>query len=115
MERHPVMGHAMIRNIEFLGFATDVVLCHHESYDGKGYPRGLQGERIPLNARIFSVVDALDAMTSDRPYRAALPLAAARAELEGKAGAMFDPEIVEAFLTVPEETWLVQGGVTVQI
>ena len=115
MERHPVMGHAMIRNIEFLAFATDVVLCHHERYDGTGYPRGLQGERIPLNARIFSVVDTLDAMTSDRPYRAALPFAAAIAELGGKAGSMFDPEIVEAFMAVPEPTWLVQGGVTVQI
>jgi response regulator RpfG family c-di-GMP phosphodiesterase len=114
MERHPVMGHAMIRNIEFLAFATDVVLCHHECYDGTGYPRGLRGERIPLNARIFSVVDALDAMTSDRPYRAALPFGAATAELQNKAGSMFDPEIVETFMAVPQSTWCVQGGVAVE-
>ena len=114
MERHPVMGHAMIRNIEFLAFATDVVLCHHERYDGNGYPRGLGGERIPLNARIFSVVDTLDAMTSDRPYRAALPFDATIAELQNKAGSMFDPEIVDAFMAVPEPTWLVQGGVAVE-
>jgi len=115
MEKHPVLGHAMVRNIGFLGFATDVVLSHHESYDGAGYPRGLQGEHIPLNARIFSVVDTLDAMTSDRPYRTALPFGAAIAELQGKAGSMFDPEIVTAFLAAPEPTWLVQGGVAVQI
>jgi response regulator RpfG family c-di-GMP phosphodiesterase len=114
MEKHPVMGHAMIRNIEFLAFATDVVLAHHESYDGSGYPRGLTGEHIPLNARIFSVVDTLDAMTSDRPYRSALPLSAVAAELKSKSGSMFDPEIVVAFLAVPETTWLVQGGISLQ-
>jgi response regulator RpfG family c-di-GMP phosphodiesterase len=113
MQRHPQMGHTMIRNIEFLGFATDVVLCHHESYDGSGYPRGLRGEDIPLNARIFSVVDTLDAMTSDRPYRSALPFTAFAAELKKKAGSMFDPEIVKAFLAAPQQTWLVQGGVVV--
>ena len=111
MEKHPLMGHAMIRNIEFLAFATDVVLCHHECYDGTGYPRGLQGHRVPLNARIFAVVDTLDAMTSDRPYRAALPFDRAVAELQDKAGSMFDPEIVDAFMAVPEAAWLVQGGV----
>jgi response regulator RpfG family c-di-GMP phosphodiesterase len=115
MEKHPAMGYAMIRNIEFLAFATDVVLSHHESYDGTGYPRGLRGERIPLNARIFSVVDTLDAMTSDRPYREALPFSAAAVELKKKAGSMFDPEIVDAFTTVTEATWLVQGGVAVHI
>ncbi len=114
MEKHPVLGHAMVRNIDFLAFATDVVLCHHESYDGGGYPRGLQGEHIPLNARIFSIVDTLDAMTSHRPYRAALPFSAAVAELRKKAGSMFDPEIVTAFLAAPEPTWLVQGGLAVQ-
>jgi response regulator RpfG family c-di-GMP phosphodiesterase len=115
MERHPVLGHAMIRNIEFLGFATDVVLCHHESYDGTGYPRGLRGERIPLSARIFSIMDTLDAMTSDRPYRAALPFSSVVAELRNKSGSKFDPEIVDAFMTVPEPTWLVQGGVGARI
>jgi response regulator RpfG family c-di-GMP phosphodiesterase len=111
VEKHPIMGHTMIRNIEFLGFATDVVLSHHERYDGTGYPYGLKQDRIPLNARIFSVMDTLDAMTSDRPYRAALPLAAVAAELEDKAGSQFDPEIVAAFLAAPAATWQIQGRV----
>jgi putative nucleotidyltransferase with HDIG domain len=109
VEKHPIMGQAMIRNIEFLGFAVDVVLSHHERFDGSGYPHGLAGERIPLNARIFSVMDTLDAMTSDRPYRLALPHTAVRAELEDKVGSQFDPEIVKAFLAAPVDTWLVQG------
>jgi response regulator RpfG family c-di-GMP phosphodiesterase len=111
MERHPLMGYAMIRTIEFLRFATDVVLCHHECFDGSGYPRGLRGERIPLAARIFSLVDTMDAMTSDRPYREALPFAAFREELGTKSGSKYDPEIVQAFVAVPESSWLVQGGV----
>jgi putative nucleotidyltransferase with HDIG domain len=114
MERHPLMGHAMIRNIEFLRFARDVVLSHHENFDGTGYPRGLRGDRIPLEARIFALMDTLDAMTSDRPYRAALPFSTAREELMRSSGTRFDPEIVEAFLAVPEPSWKVQGGVTVQ-
>jgi response regulator RpfG family c-di-GMP phosphodiesterase len=114
MEKHPVLGHSMIRNIEFLGFATDVVLCHHERYDGSGYPRGLQAENIPLNARIFAIADALDAMTSDRPYRAALPFSAVTSELQTESGSMFDPEIVEAFLAVAESNWQVQRGLALQ-
>jgi putative nucleotidyltransferase with HDIG domain len=114
MERHPMMGHAMIRNIEFLRFARDVVLSHHENFDGTGYPRGLRGDRIPLEARIFALMDTLDAMTSDRPYRAALPFSAAREELVRSSGTRFDPEIVEAFLAVSEPSWKVQGGVAVQ-
>jgi response regulator RpfG family c-di-GMP phosphodiesterase len=114
VEKHPVMGQTMIRNIEFLGFAVDVVLSHHERFDGTGYPHGLAGERIPLNARIFSVMDTLDAMTSDRPYRMALPLAAVAAELEDKAGSQFDPDIVKAFLAAPASTWLIQGRVAVR-
>ena len=110
IERHPLMGYAMIRTIEFLRFATDVVLCHHENFDGSGYPRGLRGERIPLAARIFSLVDTMDAMTSDRPYREALPFGAFREELVAKSGSKFDPEIVQAFIAVPESSWLVQGG-----
>ncbi|HET6450290.1 MAG TPA: HD domain-containing phosphohydrolase [Spirochaetia bacterium] len=113
MERHPAMGDAMLRNIEFLRFAREVVLCHHESVDGTGYPRGLRGDRIPLEARIFSIMDTLDAMTSDRPYRAALPFWAAREEIVSKAGTRFDPDIVKAFLSVPESSWQVQGSVTV--
>jgi cyclic di-GMP phosphodiesterase len=110
MERHPAMGHTMIRNIEFLRYAADVVLYHHESYDGSGYPCGLSGERIPISARIFSVFDTLDAVTSERPYRAAQPFARAVDEVVKNSGEMFDPEIVEAFTALPETTWLVQGG-----
>jgi putative nucleotidyltransferase with HDIG domain len=108
MQKHPLMGHAMIRNIEFLGRATDIVLAHHESYDGTGYPRGLRGESIPLAARIFSVVDTLDAMTSDRPYRAALPFSAVTEELQAKAGTMFDTQIVKTFLRAPQSAWRIQ-------
>jgi putative nucleotidyltransferase with HDIG domain len=114
VEKHPIMGYTMIRNIEFLAFATDVVLSHHERFDGTGYPHGLKGNRIPLNARIFAVMDTLDAMTADRPYRAALPLSTVGAELERKSGTQFDPEIVEAFIKAPESIWLVQGRVAVQ-
>ncbi len=110
MERHPDMGHAMIRNIDFLKFARDVVLYHHENFDGSGYPRGLRGDQIPLGARIFALMDTLDAMTSDRPYRAALPFSAGRAELQGKTGTKFDPEMVEAFLELPESAWQVDGS-----
>jgi putative nucleotidyltransferase with HDIG domain len=113
MERHPAMGYAMLRNIDFLEFATDVVIAHHERFDGSGYPRGLRGDSIPLNARIFAVVDTLDAMTSDRPYRAALPFSAFKAELRHTSGTLFDPEIVDAFMSAPESTWLIQGRVVV--
>jgi response regulator RpfG family c-di-GMP phosphodiesterase len=115
VEKHPLMGYTMVQNIEFLAYATDVVLSHHEKYDGSGYPYGLRGARIPLHARIFAVVDTLDAMTSDRPYRAALPFASVSEEVERLAGRQFDPEIAKVFLEAPECTWLVQGRVAVQI
>ncbi|MFI5369278.1 MAG: HD domain-containing phosphohydrolase, partial [Spirochaetia bacterium] len=82
VETHPVMGYNMIRNIEFLVHTTDVVLSHHERFDGSGYPHGLAGSRIPLHARIFSIMDTLDAMISERPYRGALPLSAVKTEVE---------------------------------
>ncbi len=114
MKRHPLLGHAMIRNIEFLRFATDVVLYHHERYNGSGYPYGLKGEQIPFDARVFAILDTLDAMTSDRPYRGALPFAAAKEEIQKEAGSMFDPDIVDAFADVPETAWLIQDRATVQ-
>ena len=113
IEKHPLMGYNLIRNIEFLAPATGVVLSHHESYDGSGYPHGLRGQLIPLHARIFSIMDTLDAMTSDRPYRAALPGSAAAEEIRRLAGSQFDPEIVNMFLSVPESTWLVQARAAV--
>jgi putative nucleotidyltransferase with HDIG domain len=108
MEKHPLMGCTILRGIEFLAHSTDVVLSHHERYDGRGYPHGLQGTGIPLNARIFSVLDALDAMTSRRPYREPLALAVAARELQPTAGTQFDPEILEIFLRAPASTWMVQ-------
>ena len=114
VEKHPLMGYNMVRNIEFLTSATDVVLAHHERYDGSGYPRGLSGSRIPLHARIFAVVDTLDAMTSDRPYRGALALSTVQTEPSRCAGTQFDPEIVRIFLAAPATTWLVQGSAETQ-
>jgi putative nucleotidyltransferase with HDIG domain len=111
MEKHPVMGCAMIRTIDFLKLATDLVIAHHERYDGRGYPHGLAGDRIPLHARVFAIMDALDALSSDRPYRAANPLEAGVREIEKQAGTQFDPEVVGAFLQAPPSAWLAQGRV----
>jgi len=110
MEKHPVMGHAMVRSIDFLAHSTDVVLSHHERYDGAGYPSGLAGLQIPLHARIFAIMDTLDAMTSDRPYRAALPMSAAAEEISRLAGSQFDPEMAEIFLSAPPITWQIQNN-----
>jgi len=109
VERHPLMGWTMLRGIDFLSYATDVVLSHHERFDGGGYPKRLSGTDIPLHARIFAVMDALDAMTSERPYRPPLPYAEACRDLESKAGTQFDPEILSIFLRASESTWLIQG------
>jgi diguanylate cyclase (GGDEF)-like protein len=97
MRKHPEYGYHMLNRASFLRAAADLVYCHHERYDGQGYPRGLKGEQIPLGARIFSAVDAYDAMTSGRPYRAAISPAEAMAELERCAGTQFDPVVVRAF------------------
>jgi putative nucleotidyltransferase with HDIG domain len=113
IEKHPLMGYNMIRNIEFLVNATDVVLSHHERFDGAGYPHGLRGTRIPLHARIFSIMDTMDAMTSDRPYRSALPFSKVASEADRQSGPQFDPEIVETFLSAPQTTWRVQERATV--
>ena len=85
--------------------AAEIVLTHQERYDGTGYPQGLVGEEIPLGARIFAVVDTLDAMTSDRPYRRAMPFHVARAEIVRGSGRQFDPEVVRVFLAIPGEVW----------
>jgi putative two-component system response regulator len=105
MRKHPEMGYKMLEPIRFLRPALDVVLCHQERYDGSGYPRGLEGDGIPLGARIFAVVDTFDAMTSDRPYRAALSIDAARDEIRAWSGRQFDPKVVEAFLAIDESKW----------
>ncbi len=103
MQEHPLRGYQMLKSLLFLGTGLDVVLSHHERWDGRGYPNGLRGEEIPLSARIFAVVDTYDAITSDRPYREARPHSAAVEELGRVAGQQLDPAVVEAFLEIPAE------------
>jgi putative nucleotidyltransferase with HDIG domain len=103
MKRHPHIGHEMLRDISFLAGAAEIVHCHHERFDGKGYPRGITGDEVPLGARVFAVADAFDAMTSDRPYRKALPPEMAREEIVRHSGTQFDPEVVQAFLLVYDQ------------
>ncbi|MGH2819210.1 MAG: HD-GYP domain-containing protein [Actinomycetota bacterium] len=91
MRSHPLIGERMLQGLDSLAVALPIVKHHHERWDGLGYPEGLAGERIPLGARIVAVCDAFDAMTSDRPYRGALPLEVACGELQEGAGAQFDP------------------------
>jgi response regulator RpfG family c-di-GMP phosphodiesterase len=105
MREHPVHGQKILRGIEFLEGAARVVAQHHEKWDGSGYPLGLRGEEIDLNARIFAVADAFDAITSDRVYRAGRSYEAALEELETFAGRQFDPRVVEAFRHIPREEW----------
>ncbi|GBD39110.1 Cyclic di-GMP phosphodiesterase response regulator RpfG [bacterium HR37] len=106
MKRHPTMGYELLKKIDFLEEAAEIVLSHHEHYNGEGYPRGLKGEKIPLGARIFSIVDALDAMTSNRPYRQALSFKEAIERIAKGSGSQFDPSIVRVFLSIPKEEWI---------
>ena len=101
MERHPVIGEDIISEIAFLEPARALVRHHHERWDGGGYPDGLSGEGIPLAARVFARADALDALTSDRPYRAAVSIAEARDVLETSEG-QFDPDVLEAFASISD-------------
>jgi ribonuclease P protein subunit RPR2 len=103
MERHAIIGWEILRDIDFLGEAKLVVRHHHEHWDGTGYPDRLAGDAIPLAARVFSVADTFDALTTTRPYRAALRIARAREIIVAEAGRQFDPAIVEAFAAVPDE------------
>jgi HD-GYP domain-containing protein (c-di-GMP phosphodiesterase class II) len=103
MHQHPRHGHRILERMPFLALASRIVLCHEERYDGSGYPAGLKGEAIPLAARLFAVIDALDAMTFDRPYRRAVSFDEAKAEILRMRGRQFDPLAVEAFLSAEEE------------
>lgn len=98
MKPHPEVGYGALKRIAFLNDVADVLLTHHERWDGQGYPRGLKGEEIPLAARIFAVAAAYEAMTSDRPYRRAMSHANAVAEIIRNSGTQFDPEVVRAFV-----------------
>jgi putative nucleotidyltransferase with HDIG domain len=106
MRRHCEIGFSVLERIPFLKDAAEIVLAHQECFNGSGYPRGLRGEQIPLGARIFAVADTLDAMISDRPYRKALPITAAREEIRQHAGTQFDPNVVKVFLSQPDSVWL---------
>lgn len=105
VKEHPLIGYEMLEEFSFLKKAAQVVLYHHESYEGSGYPYGLIGEEIPLEARIFSLADTLDAITSDRPYRKAQGFEEAIGEIEKGKGSQFDPQVVEAFLSVSKDRW----------
>ncbi len=105
MKRHAELGWALLQRVDYLRPASVIVLQHQERWDGSGYPRGLQGEQIGIGARIFHVVDTLDAITSDRPYRRARPFGDARDEVLRCSGSQFDPKVVEAFLAISEQEW----------
>jgi len=105
MQQHAQIGFDIVKGIAFLADAAEIVLTHHERYDGQGYPRGLKGNGILPSARIFAAADTLDAITSDRPYRAAASFTSAHETIRQLAGNQLDPEVVAAFLSVPEQTW----------
>ncbi|HEY6327813.1 MAG TPA: HD domain-containing phosphohydrolase, partial [Blastocatellia bacterium] len=105
MREHVKYGLQILDGIDFLSGARHIVGEHHERYDGSGYPNRLRGDAIHLHSRIFAVADAYDAITSDRPYRAAQPYASARAEIMANSGRHFDPKIVKAFLDVTPQEW----------
>ncbi len=98
MRRHPQYGYDLLASVPFMRAALDIPLAHHERWDGIGYPHGLQGEQIPLAARIFAVVDVWDSLTSQRPYRPAWPESNALPYIASQAGTHFDPHVVEVFL-----------------
>lgn len=105
MQKHPQIGYWILAGIEALKPASDIVLSHHERHDGTGYPQKRGANDIPVGARIFSVADCLDVMTSDRPYRKALSYEDARQEITRFAGSQFDPEVVKYFLRVRQDVW----------
>ncbi|MGA8041468.1 MAG: HD domain-containing phosphohydrolase [Terracidiphilus sp.] len=105
MRDHCSRGYNILRKIPFLSEAAAIVYTHQEHFDGSGYPSGLKDNEIPIGARIFAVADALDAITSDRPYRRARSFDAARTEILRCSGTQFDPAVVEVFLKIPDELW----------
>jgi len=105
MQRHAQIGYDLVKGIPFLADAAEIIFAHHERCDGSGYPRGLKGEEIPAGARIFAVADTFDAMTSDRPYRSALPFKASREVIERGAEKQYDSQVARMFLSIPDETW----------
>jgi putative two-component system response regulator len=104
MRQHPVYAYQLLGHIKYLTAAIDIPYCHHERWDGTGYPRSLKMTQIPLAARIFTLADVWDALTSDRPYRAAMPLDHVSQYIREQSGKMFDPHLVEIFLSVVAES-----------
>jgi HD-GYP domain-containing protein (c-di-GMP phosphodiesterase class II) len=102
MKHHPQYGYDLLKPIAFLTPALDIPFCHHEKWDGTGYPRGLKGDEIPLPARLFAVVDVWDALRTDRPYRPAWSEEKVLAHIREQSGKHFDPQVVEAFLKMIE-------------
>jgi putative nucleotidyltransferase with HDIG domain len=105
MQQHVQIGFDVVKDIPFLADAAEIILMHHERYDGGGYPRGLKGEEILPGARIFAVADTLDAITSDRPYRRAASFESAVDTVRRLSGSQFDPKVVSVFLNIREDIW----------
>jgi putative nucleotidyltransferase with HDIG domain len=105
IRRHPALGYGLVRDVKLVREVGNIILCHHERYDGAGYPKGLKGEAIPLEARVFAVADTLDAVTSHRPYRAPRDFRTARRELVDNAGKQFDPKVVDVFCGLDLAVW----------
>jgi HD-GYP domain-containing protein (c-di-GMP phosphodiesterase class II) len=110
MREHPSIGAQIVSPIRFLAGAVEIVQSHHERWDGGGYPKGLRADEIPLAARVFAIADSFDAMTSDRPYRVAMPVEQALEEVREGAGSQFDPTVVRAFLDLANE-----GGLQLEL
>jgi len=104
MRKHPALAYELLSPIAYLRDALDIPYCHHEKWDGTGYPRGLKGEQIPLAARLFAMVDVWDALRSDRPYRKAWDEGKVREHIQSLAGTHFDPNVVPIFLELMEKT-----------
>jgi putative nucleotidyltransferase with HDIG domain len=105
MQRHVQTGFDLVKDIAFLADASEIVLTHHERFNGGGYPRGLRGDEILPSVRIFAVADSFDAITSDRPYRRASSFESGREIIRQHSGTLFDPQVVSIFLSIPQETW----------
>jgi len=105
MQQHVQTGYDLVKQIPFLADAAELIRTHHERYDGSGYLRGLKTEQIPIGARIFAVADSLDAITSDRPYRSALPFEDGFKVIRTESGRLYDPQVTEAFFSLSKETW----------
>jgi len=105
MQRHAEIGYDLVKRIPFLAQAAEIILSHHERWDGSGYPRGLKARDIPLGARVFAVADTVDAMTSDRPYRSALSFEETEEEIRRGSGSRYDSQVANVFLRVGIENW----------